>query len=202
MGEGECAAGSAVRIDLANIAGTPGAHGRYTISEEATARAPKPAAVAAEGMAAPTEDYETVGPVVGWLKVENTGSLLLMTGELRATVRVKCVRCLVACECPLVMKVEEEFATEETPPDVLTIDREEPETSAIENFVLDVLELIRQQLAVNLPMAQLCREDCQGICPECGHNLNLGPCSCARERVDGRWSTLADLLGERRESGE
>ncbi len=168
-----------MRIDLANVAGTPGAHGRYEVSE-------RPAA---------TEDYEAVGPVEGWLNVENTGALLLMTGELRAAVRVKCVRCLVECECPLVMEIEEEFATGETAPDVLTIDREEPETSAIKDFVLDVSELVRQQLAVNLPMHQLCREDCKGICPECGRNLNLGPCSCAPP-TDGRWTALGELLGK------
>jgi uncharacterized protein len=94
------------------------------------------------------------------------------------------------------MKVEEEFATAETAPDVLTIDREEPETSAIANYVLDVSELVRQQLAVNLPMAQLCREDCRGICPECGQNLNLGPCGCAKQPADARWSALASLLDE------
>jgi uncharacterized protein len=92
------------------------------------------------------------------------------------------------------MKVEEEFATAETAPDVVTIDREEPETSAMSNYVLDVSELVRQQLAVNLPMAPLCREDCQGICPECGQNLNLGPCSCANQPADTGWGTLASLL--------
>jgi uncharacterized protein len=172
--------GSTVRIDLASIAGTPGAHDRYAISQEPP----------------PTEGYEAVGPVVGEIEVANTGSLLLMRGELRAVVRVRCVRCLVSCECPLVMKIEEQFATAETPRDVLTIDREEPEASAIEDFVLDVSELVRQQLAVNLPMAQLCREDCQGICPQCGQNLNLGPCTCVARAADERWTALGELLGK------
>ena len=170
--------GSEVRIDLANVAGTPGARGRYEISEKAT----------------PTDEYEALGPVEGWIEVENTGVLLLMRGQLRARVRVHCVRCLAWCECPLLMEIEEEFATKETAPDVLTIDREEPETSAINDFMLDVSELVRQQLAVNLPMAQLCREDCKGICPECGRNLNLGPCTCATPPADSKWQALADLL--------
>lgn len=171
------------RIDLADIAGTPGERGRYAVSEEVPA----------------TESYEVLGPVVGELEVENPGSLLLIRGELRAVVRVNCVRCLSLCECPLTMKVEEEYATAETAPDVLTIDREEPETSAIANYVLDVSELVRQQLAVNLPMAQLCREDCQGFCPECGQNLNLGPCGCSRAPADSRWVKLADLLGQEKD---
>ena len=175
--------GSEVRIDLANVAGTPGARGRYDISETVT----------------PTEDYEALGPVEGWIEVENTGVLLLMRGKLRARVRVNCVRCLTSCECPLAMEIEEEFATEETAPDVLTMDREEPEASAIKDFVLDVAELVRQQLAVSLPMAQLCRDDCMGICPECGQNLNLGPCTCSAPPVDEKWRALADLLPKPKE---
>jgi uncharacterized protein len=174
------------RIDLADIAGTPGERGRYAVSEEVPA---------AEGERR-LRGYEVLGPVVGELVVENAGVLLLVRGEIRAVVRVNCVRCLSLCECPLTMKVEEEFATAETAPDVLTIDREEPETSAIANYVLDVSELVRQQLAVNLPMAQLCREDCRGICPECGQNLNLGPCACSKAPADSRWGRLADLLGQ------
>jgi uncharacterized protein len=171
------------RIDLADIAGTPGERGRYAISEEVPV----------------ADSYEVLGPAVGELEVENPGSLLLVRGEIRAVVRVSCVRCLSSCEYPLTMKVEEEYATPETAPDVLTIDREEPETSAIANYVLDVSELVRQQLAVNLPMAQLCREDCLGICPECGQNLNLGRCGCSRAPADSRWVKLADLLGQEKD---
>ncbi len=169
-----------MRIDLANIAGTPGARGRWTVSVNPPA----------------TEDYETAGPVEGWLEVENTGSLLLVTGELRGIVRVKCVRCLGECVCPLTARIEEQFATAETAPDVLTIDRDDPEASAIKDFVLDVSEMVRQQLAVNLPMRQLCREDCQGICPVCGENLNVGGCSCTPAPADARWSILANKLGQ------
>jgi uncharacterized protein len=168
------------RIDLADIAGTPGERGRYAISEEIPV----------------ADSCEVLGPVVGELEVENPGSLLLVRGKLRAVVRVSCVRCLGLCEYPLTMSVEEEFATPETAPDVLTTDREEPEAAAIANYVLDVSELVRQQLAVNLPMAQLCREDCRGICPECGQNLNLGPCACSKAPADSRWGRLADLLGQ------
>jgi uncharacterized protein len=68
--------------------------------------------------------------------------------------------------------------------------------------MLDVSEWVRQQLGVNLPMHQLCREDCQGICTECGKNLNLGPCSCAPQPADPRWSALGDILGQPKENRE
>jgi uncharacterized protein len=167
-----------LRIDLANIAGTPGARGSYPISE----------------MAAPTEEYTPVGPVVGEVNVVNTGSLLLVRGRLHACVRVNCVRCLAECELPLEFSFLEEFATGETEADVPTMDREEPETAAMDHYVLDAGELVRQQLAVNVPMAQVCQETCAGLCPHCGQNLNEGPCGCPREPDNGPWSSLAGLL--------
>ncbi len=173
-----CGAGTRLRIDLADIAGTPGARGRYSISE----------AVAS------TEELSCVGPVVGELEVENSGSLLLLRGNLRAKARLTCVRCLGAFECPLDIRIEEEFATRETQPDVLTIDRDEPEASAMADFVLDVSELVRQQLLLGIPMGSVCRDDCRGLCPNCGQNLNEGSCTCADEPIDSRWSQLANLL--------
>lgn len=170
-----------MKIDLANIAGTLGARARYAISEDV----------------APTEEFSCAGPVVGELEVENTGSLLLVRGELRALVRLVCVRCLGASEYPVRMRIEEEFATEDTAPDIPTMDREEPQASAMSHFVLDVAELLRQQLLVHIPMAFVCREDCRGICPQCGRNLNEGPCGCPAEPGDSRWGRLADLLKEK-----
>jgi len=167
-----------LKIDLANIAGTPGARGRYSISVEV----------------APTEDFLTLEPVVGELEVENTGALLLVRGRLQANVGLTCVRCLGPCECPLQIDVAEEFSTEETEPDISTMDRDEPETSAMDKFVLDVSEFVRQQIVVNLPMAQICSSDCKGVCPQCGQNLNEGPCGCGIEPIDHRWGKLAELL--------
>jgi uncharacterized protein len=167
-----------VRIDLANIAGTPGARGRYSVSEDV----------------APTANVSCVGPVTGELQVENTGSLLLVRGRLHAVVRLICVRCLQAFERPLDITFEEEFATGETEPDGVTMDRDEPETSAMDDLVLDVAELTRQQLAVNMPIASVCREECRGICPQCGQDLTRGTCECSVEPVDSRWSRLSELL--------
>lgn len=169
-----------MKIDLADIAGTPGTRGRYSISEEV----------------APTEDLSCLGPVVGVLEVENSGSLLLVRGKLRAMVRLACVRCLGPLECPLDVIIEEEFATGQTEVGVDTMDRDEPEASAMAEFVLDVSEVVRQQLLLNAPMAPVCGEHCRGICPRCGQNLNDGTCKCEDQLADGRWTALADLLSQ------
>ena len=169
-----------MKIDLANIAGTPGARACYAISEQL----------------APSEGVSTKGLVVGEIAAENTGSLLLLRGQLRAVLVLTCVRCLGEAEQPVEIDVEEEFASEDTSSDVDTIDRDEPETSAISDYILDVSELVRQQVMVAVPMGSLCSPDCRGLCPSCGQNFNQGPCECRLQDTDSRWGKLSELLDE------
>ena len=169
-----------MKIDLSDIAGTPGARGRYSISERLDS----------------TEGFAGVGPVTGEITVENTGSLLLVRGRLQARVRCSCKRCLSEFDRALAVEVEEEFATESTDRDIETVDRDEPEAAAISHYVLDVSDLVRQQIAVSAPMAPICRSDCRGLCPQCGRNLNEGPCDCGPQLSNSRWEKLRDLFGD------
>jgi uncharacterized protein len=171
-----------LKIDLANIAGTPGAGGSFEISEGFS----------------PTEGVPAVGPVTGEITVENAGSLLLVRGALRAVLRMACARCLSDTEQTVEVEVEEEFASESAGPEVVTVDREEPQAAAISDYVLDLHEFVRQQIMVNMPMAPLCRLGCRGLCPQCGQNLNLGRCGCQAEGSDGRWERLGQLLERQR----
>jgi len=174
-----------LKIDLANIAGTPGARGRFAISERIRA----------------SEGAACVGPVTGELTVENAGSLLLIRGRLRATLKLTCVRCLSEGEQELDLEIEEEFASEGAGDDIQTIDRDEPELAAISDYVLDAHEFVRQQVVAGMPMSFLCRPDCRGICPQCGADLNLAQCECAVAPGDERWAKLGELLkgGARRD---
>ncbi len=117
-----------------------------------------------------------------------------MRGRLSGRLKLSCARCLAGYERSFEIDVEEEFATGETEPDVSTIDREEPEASAICDYVLDVSELVRQQVMVSVPIAATCRPECRGICPQCGQNLNEGDCDCPAPLADSRWDALASLL--------
>ncbi len=59
---------------------------------------------------------------------------------------------------------------------------------------LDLDSLLREDILLELPTKFLCREDCRGICPVCGKNLNEGPCGCVGQDVDPRLETLKNLL--------
>lgn len=63
-----------------------------------------------------------------------------------------------------------------------------------ESFKLDLDELLRSDILLELPYKYLCREDCKGLCPSCGKNLNEGPCSCNLHQVDPRLEVLKKLI--------
>lgn len=60
----------------------------------------------------------------------------------------------------------------------------------------DLDELCRTDVLLHIPMKHLCRSDCKGLCPECGKNLNDGPCNCGKKSIDPRFAALAELLEE------
>jgi uncharacterized protein len=63
-----------------------------------------------------------------------------------------------------------------------------PETDKI-----DLSEDVRDYALLALPMKKLCSENCKGLCPKCGKNLNDGPCECRDEKIDPRWEPLQKL---------
>jgi uncharacterized protein len=54
-------------------------------------------------------------------------------------------------------------------------------------------DVLREQVLLSLPARTLCRQDCKGLCPRCGQNLNSDVCTCDAAPVDPRWAALSDL---------
>jgi DUF177 domain-containing protein len=52
---------------------------------------------------------------------------------------------------------------------------------------------VRDYALLSIPMKKLCREDCKGLCPKCGKDLNEGKCTCTEEEIDERWAPLLEL---------
>ncbi len=59
---------------------------------------------------------------------------------------------------------------------------------------LDLDELVREDILLDLPSKYLCSPDCKGLCPKCGKNLNEGPCGCENDEIDPRLEILKSLL--------
>ncbi len=118
--------------------------------------------------------------VQGEVGLMRTDRGILVKGTLRTEVEVTCGRCLNLFSRPLTLNIEEEyFPIMDVVSGVWLPLPEEPGGFTIdERHTLDLTEAIRQYMLLAIPMKPLCREDCAGLCPSCGHNLNQGPCRC------------------------
>jgi len=65
--------------------------------------------------------------------------------------------------------------------------------SFYEGDQIDVSDLVHEQIILSLPMKNICKDECAGICQHCGKDLNEGPCECKDDNVDPRWAALADM---------
>lgn len=134
-------------------------------------------------------------PLTGPVRLMRTNAGILAQGHLAAEVTLACARCLAPVGVPLDVPLEELY----TPTlDILTGKPVEPEEEdralwIDAHHILDLTEVLRQNVLVAVPMQVLCKQDCRGLCPTCGSNLNEGPCDCQPE-TDPRWAALADLL--------
>ncbi len=116
------------------------------------------------------------------------GSTLEVRGRVRAPWRGVCARCLQPAEGTVEGEVDEVFED----PHV------EGETYPLDHDEIDLEPLARETVVLELPQAPLCREDCQGLCPQCGADRNEGTCSC-EPPLDPRWSVLDELRTTDRE---
>jgi uncharacterized protein len=116
-------------------------------------------------------------------------------GEISGMVEAECSRCLQAVEIPLNFPFDAVFVTTEnyTQEKEVALRADDLEVSVFEGDKIDLTELAREQILLNLPAKVFCREDCQGLCQKCGANLNLIDCNCEEIETDPRWSALKNL---------
>jgi len=134
--------------------------------------------------------------IIGNLTLVREDKGILVSGILTTKGNGTCSRCLTSFNYSCESKIEEEFLS--------TIDintgspiRVQEETFLInEHHDIDLNEALYQYGCMSVPMKLLCREDCAGICPSCGKNLNTGRCQCKVEVQDNRWQKLSALRKE------
>ena len=136
------------------------------------------------------------------LVLTNAGEGILASGMVRAHVVGSCDRCLEDAEFDIASEVDEYFLFEAPAEEDLSDDEDEVDFSLVrDDDTIDLLEPIIAALVMETPYVVLCREDCKGLCPHCGANLNEGDCGCAEkmksvEAATGPFAALADLKFE------
>lgn len=134
-------------------------------------------------------------PIHGEVQLLRTNRSILVTGKLETTDRGICSRCLEEFDHPLTLDIEEEYLLpNNTESDLSPTPQNETGTFAVdENNLLDLSEAVRQYKLLTLPMKPICRQNCTGLCPYCGCNLNQGTCTCTPIRPDSPWAQLQNL---------
>ena len=128
-------------------------------------------------------------------ELEKTAASTTLKGRLAGAMEVSCDRCLEPERRPFDIELDLEFvpgkafgadANLELHADDLKID-------AIAEDLIDLTEIAREQILLDMPQQFFCREDCQGLCQKCGANLNENDCGCSESEIDPRWAALKNL---------
>ena len=141
------------------------------------------------------EVAETGMSVRGGLELLRTNRSILVRGKLGTTTKEICSRCLEEFDLPLTLDVEEEYYIKRDPTTgaTLSVPSESGTFTVDEDNVLDLSEAVRQYILLTQPMKPICREDCAGLCPQCGRNLNDQSCDCKPISTDSPWAPLLAL---------
>ncbi len=118
----------------------------------------------------------------------------LVSGAAEMSLTLTCSRCLT----PFEQTIKADFSEEYVPAGYKA---ENPEPSELEDPAhtfqgdyIDITRLVTEAVILEIPMKAVCRNDCKGICPECGQVLNEKVCDCDKVQPDPRLAVLADLL--------
>lgn len=173
------------RVDLSELLHTPGMRVPLDVDVPCT----------------PELEMDCASPVKGRVVFTNTGNLLVIQGKVNVTVRSECPRCLQPVESRVDAVVDEEFTVEESRVTGRADDDEgfqDPSLGAMweSGFMLNLTELLRQSLVLSMVSEPLCREDCLGICPQCGANRNEASCDC-EPPLDSPFAALAGLMKDK-----
>lgn len=121
----------------------------------------------------------------GPLRLSRTKEGILVQGKLRVGLEDECYRCLDPVSTEIVIEIEELYAHLVAVGNEFVIG---------DDAILDVAPLIRAEALIAMERGVLCSEDCKGLCPECGINLNTNACDCESETLDPRMAKLKELL--------
>jgi len=150
------------------------------------------------------EEYRVKTPVDLRLTIHKDHDRYRLVGTVKTELELDCSRCLE----PFVLPVDRAFDLRFLPATVVDAEPAEDEETEVEDDdvsityyrddQIDLIELLREQFYLALPMKPLCLPACQGICPQCGTNRNLATCDCNPQMEDTRMDVLKTLITKRK----
>ena len=134
------------------------------------------------------ESYRFTEPLKVVGRVYNNGQSLTLEAEVTGSMATECARCLEELEADVDFTVYELLSQREE-------GQEETEDIILfDGYEIELDDIIADHFLMNVSGRYLCSDDCKGLCPNCGTNLNNSECDCDTEYIDPRWQALADIL--------
>jgi uncharacterized protein len=140
-------------------------------------------------------DFELEEPPMLEGRAIRAGQDIRLRGEIKAAISAPCDRCLNEVTIPIEIPFDLFYAPADASADQAAereLRERDLDFAVYENDQIDLDELLLEQLELSLPSRVLCREECRGLCPQCGADLNIEQCEC-KPQIDPRWQALADL---------
>jgi uncharacterized protein len=132
------------------------------------------------------------------LTFSNLGTIITVKGSIEADLILNCSRCLIEYPYHLSVFIEEDFYNQSNlVADYIEekqLDSNDLRTVYYSGEAIDLFDMVRENILVNIPIKPVCNEACKGICPQCGRNLNEEDCRCRNEKIDLRLEVLKKLL--------
>ena len=145
-----------------------------------------------------TLDFSFLAPVTAHLEITKQGRSFFITGDIKASLRLVCGRCAKEYDYDYDAPFSAYYERVGKGEKEQELHPEDLEVNFIEGDELDTADLLLGQIVFELPMQPLCSENCKGLCPKCGADLNLGDCGCkpeekAETRAGSKFAKLKDL---------
>ncbi|MEM7033018.1 MAG: DUF177 domain-containing protein [Chloroflexota bacterium] len=141
-------------------------------------------------------EFRLAAAINGKVKLIKTDKEIFVSGFLNTEVVLPCTRCVKDVNIPVELEIEETFSPTIDVSTGTQIQQNEDADEATlinEQHILDLGEVIRQTLHLNQPVQVLCQETCQGLCQQCGIDLNVENCDCSDDEIDERWAGLLNI---------
>lgn len=148
-----------------------------------------------DGIPTDYEDVREISFARATLSIQEGNEEYYCQGEVTASLKLECARCLTSFDAETKSRIDFILCDKDR---MKAISREGDDS---EDYVIlhtsdmtaDISSVVRQVSLLSIAMKPICSEDCRGLCPRCGVNLNTKPCDCRTEKADPRWDGLKKL---------
>lgn len=147
------------------------------------------------------------GPIRVVCDLHRSSEFVRVAGVVRAVIVIECARCLDTYRQNIEGKfscVVRKLKQGETIQEISNDEEENGEVDLIfldhDRNTLELTEFIHDAVLLAVPSKPVCDENCKGLCPVCGHNLNEGECGCEKKLTDPRWQSLSGLINDTTET--